>query len=100
VVAPGGVGTLLEFTYTWQLLQVKHISDISIILLGEMCFDFVEWIKKWPLKHKLLDPEDVEQLFLAKDIRKAFSVIKKAHELYDKENRVRLSKLHRIQKEE
>jgi len=87
VVAPGGVGTLLEFTYTWQLLQVKHISNIPIILLGEMWFDFLEWIKKWPLKHKLLDPEDVELLFLAKDIHEAFSVIKKAHELSMKKTR-------------
>jgi uncharacterized protein (TIGR00725 family) len=34
VVAPGGVGTLLEFLYTWQLVQVKHICEIPIILLG------------------------------------------------------------------
>ena len=25
VVAPGGIGTLLEFAYVWQLLQVGHM---------------------------------------------------------------------------
>jgi len=34
VVAPGGVGTLLELAYTWQFLQVKHILNIPVILLG------------------------------------------------------------------
>ncbi|MCS7138598.1 MAG: LOG family protein [Crenarchaeota archaeon] len=98
VVAPGGIGTLLEFTYTWQLLQVKHISNIPIILLGRMWFDFVKWVKKWPLKHKLIDPEDVELLFLAKDIHEAFSIIKKSYELYEKKREVRMSKLHEIRK--
>ncbi len=100
VVAPGGVGTLLEFIYTWQLLQVKHISNIPIILLGEMWFDFVGWIRKWPLKHKLMNSEDVDLLFLAENIHEAFSVIKKAYELYVKENRIRMSKLHEMQDKE
>ncbi|MCX8183528.1 MAG: LOG family protein [Crenarchaeota archaeon] len=100
VVAPGGVGTLLEFAYTWQLLQVKHISNIPIILLGRMWFDFVKWIRKWPLKQKLIDPKDVELLFLAKDIHEAFSVIQKAYELYERENRILMSELHKIQDKE
>jgi len=86
VVAPGGIGTLLEFAYTWQLLQVRHIHNIPVILLGEMWFDLVSWIKKWPLKHKLLDPEDVELLFLAKDHQEAFAVISEAYRSYKKGN--------------
>ena len=26
VVTPGGIGTLLELFYTWQLMQVGHIE--------------------------------------------------------------------------
>lgn len=100
IVAPGGVGTLLEFIYTWQLLQVKHISNIPVILLGEMWFDFVKWIRKWPLKYKLINPEDVNLIFLAEDIHEAFSVIKKAYELYEKEHGIRMSKLHEMQNKE
>lgn len=96
VVAPGGVGTLLEFAYTWQLLQVKHISNIPIILLGRMWFDFVKWIRKGPLKHGLINPEDVDMLFLAGDIHEAFSVIKNAYELYERENRIKMSELHEM----
>ncbi|MEM1530500.1 MAG: LOG family protein [Candidatus Bathyarchaeia archaeon] len=75
VVAPGGVGTLLELAYTWQLLQVKHISNIPVILLGDMWLDFLEWVKRWPLRQQLLDPEDVALLFPARNIKEAFEII-------------------------
>jgi len=32
VVTPGGIGTLLELFYTWQLMQVGHICKTPIIL--------------------------------------------------------------------
>jgi uncharacterized protein (TIGR00730 family) len=67
VVAPGGVGTLLELLYTWQLAQVKMARTIPIILLGEMWPEFIEWIRKWPLRHKLLDAADLDLLYLATD---------------------------------
>ena len=96
VVAPGGVGTLLEFAYTWQLLQVKHICNIPIILLGQMWTALFSWIEKWPLRHKLLDLEDVDLLFLAKDHHEAFTIINKAYKSYKKEKQVDLFKLHQI----
>ena len=34
VITPGGVGTMLEFFFTWQLLQVKKMSYKPIILFG------------------------------------------------------------------
>ncbi len=82
VVAPGGVGTLLELMYTWQLMQVKQICNIPLILLGDMWPDLVRWIKKWLLQNKLLDNNDVELLFLAKTYLDAFTIIKKAHQGY------------------
>ena len=82
VVAPGGVGTLLEFLYTWQLMQVKQICNVPIILLGEMWIDLINWVKKWPLKNELLNKEDVELLFLAKDSKEAFNIIQEAYSAY------------------
>jgi uncharacterized protein (TIGR00730 family) len=52
VVAPGGIGTVLELTMIWQLLQVKHVHDTPLILVGQMWAEFVEWAKK-----NLLKPE-------------------------------------------
>lgn len=80
VVAPGGVGTLLEFFYTWQLMQVKHICNMPIILLGEMWTELVAWIRKWPLEKKLLDPHDVDLLYLTRNCEEALEIIKAAYD--------------------
>ena len=46
VVVPGGIGTTLEAFMIWQLLQVRHIHNIPLIMVGEMWFDLVAWAKK------------------------------------------------------
>ena len=33
IVTSGGVGTLLELAYTWQLIQVGHLRKIPIVLV-------------------------------------------------------------------
>jgi hypothetical protein len=82
VVAPGGVGTLLELAYTWQLIQVKHICSIPVILLGDIWAEFIQWVKQGPLKERFLDHKDLYRLFLAEDNIAAFKIIKKFHEGY------------------
>lgn len=79
VVAPGGVGTLLELAYTWQLMQVQHISSIPIVLLGHMWEDFLRWVKQWPLEKQLINPEDYEMLFLVRTSDQAFEVVREAY---------------------
>jgi predicted Rossmann-fold nucleotide-binding protein len=34
VVVPGGIGTVLEAMLIWQLLQVRHLHDTSLICAG------------------------------------------------------------------
>lgn len=79
VVAPGGVGTLLELFYTWQLMQVRMIHGIPIILLGDMWIDFIRWIRKWPLKNGFLEQEDIDLLHLVNDAEEALTIIKKVY---------------------
>lgn len=79
VIAPGGVGTTLEFFYTWQLMQVKQTCSVPIIFLGGMWKGLIDWIKKNPLKNNLLDKEDLNSIFLAKDCKDAAKIIKAAH---------------------
>jgi uncharacterized protein (TIGR00730 family) len=43
VVAPGGIGTVLETMLIWQLLQVGHLRDTPLILVGQMWPGLVEW---------------------------------------------------------
>jgi uncharacterized protein (TIGR00730 family) len=53
VVAPGGIGTVLELTMIWQLLQVKHVHDTPLILIGKMWAELVDWAKRNLLKPEL-----------------------------------------------
>jgi uncharacterized protein (TIGR00730 family) len=46
VVAPGGIGTVLETMLIWQLLQVKHLEDAPLILVGKMWPGRVEWARE------------------------------------------------------
>jgi len=79
VVAPGGVGTLLEFIYSWQLVQVNHICHIPIILVGYMWHDFLRWMKKWPMKRGFLNPEEMGCLYSVDTVKEAMDIINKAH---------------------
>jgi len=82
VVAPGGVGTLLEFVYTWQLIQVKQICNIPIILLGDMWNEFMKWVESFPLNRNFLDKKDISMIFIAKDCFDAFRIIKRFYDGY------------------
>jgi predicted Rossmann-fold nucleotide-binding protein len=46
LVAPGGIGTLLEMTMIWQLLQVRHLDDVPLILVGPMWPELITWADK------------------------------------------------------
>lgn len=85
VVAPGGVGTLLEFFYSWQLVQVKQICNIPIILYGPMWDDLIVWLKKHPLKRGFLDKKDLDLLFVAKTPKEAMKIIDTVHKQYNEE---------------
>lgn len=87
VVAPGGVGTLLELFFSWQLMQVKHACNIPIILLGKQWKGLLKWLRKVPLKRKFFNKEDLDLLFVAKDAHEAMQIIEKTHEEYNKGNR-------------
>jgi uncharacterized protein (TIGR00725 family) len=60
IVAPGGIGTVLETTMVWQLLQVKHLDRMPLILVGKMWPGFVEWAQTEMLGFEtpLASPED------------------------------------------
>ena len=45
VVVPGGIGTVLETLMIWQLLQVRHVHNVPLILVGKMWSGLVEWAK-------------------------------------------------------
>ena len=46
IVTPGGIGSLLELSLAWQLLQVQHLYNTPLILIGKMWAELVEWARK------------------------------------------------------
>jgi len=82
VVAPGGVGTLLEFLYAWQLVQVHKVKEIPIILLGDHWHELLDWIKRNPVKHKLIGVNELEPVFCVKTAEDAMRIIRQARDAY------------------
>jgi uncharacterized protein (TIGR00730 family) len=45
IVVPGGIGTLLELSLAWQLLQVRKLYNTPLILVGKMWADLLQWAR-------------------------------------------------------
>ncbi|MAF50664.1 MAG: hypothetical protein CMH64_01100 [Nanoarchaeota archaeon] len=84
VVAPGGIGTLLELVYAWQLLQVKKKKGIPIILIGNQWKLLIQWMKQTQLKAKYIKKEDFDLVFPVKNIHEAMVIINDKYESYKK----------------
>jgi hypothetical protein len=80
VVCPGGIGTLLELFYTWQLVQVKQLCETPIILFGEMWSGLLEWLENEVLSRKLFSPKDMNHIFHLTSPADVVSLVKKIHD--------------------
>jgi uncharacterized protein (TIGR00730 family) len=59
VVAPGGIGTLLELLYVWQLLQVGMLDGRPVILLGTRFWEgLLDWMREQQLAGGLVSAHD------------------------------------------
>jgi predicted Rossmann-fold nucleotide-binding protein len=61
VVVPGGIGTVLETMMIWQLLQVGHLQNTTLILAGKMYAELIAWCRHHMLRPELhlAHPEDM-----------------------------------------
>jgi len=62
VVVPGGIGTVLELSMIWQLLQVRKLHQTPLILVGRMWADLIAWGRQHLLRpeFELAAPADLE----------------------------------------
>lgn len=81
VVAPGGIGTVLELTMIWQLLQVKHLHDTPLILVGKMWSGLVDWAKLSLLRPELplASPADLAIPKCVETADEAIALIREHH---------------------
>ncbi|MBX7137926.1 MAG: LOG family protein [Oligoflexia bacterium] len=93
ICTPGGVGTLLEFFFSWQLVQRKHMSERPIVLLGgEFWVDLIAWMKKKPLRDGLMDAPDFKYIHIVKTPEQAFEIISEHCREFHLANRKRSTK--------
>lgn len=81
IVAPGGIGTVLETTMIWQLLQVKHLNQTPLILVGKMWPGFIEWARTQmtAFEQPLASPEDFNIPVCVANGDEAIALIREHH---------------------
>jgi hypothetical protein len=50
IVVPGGIGTLLELSLAWQLLQVRKLYNTPLVLVGKMWPELIDWGRRFMLQ--------------------------------------------------
>lgn len=89
IVAPGGIGTVLELMYVWQLLQVGMIERRPLILLDQGFWSgLIVWMRNQQLRRGFIGAHDLDHVHLidspkevVKVIRAAVEEYKRSHEL-------------------
>jgi len=78
VVVPGGIGTLLEMSLAWQLLQVRKLYNTPLILVGEMWRELVEWGRRSMLRDglELANEVDFSIPHCVRDIEQGVALIR------------------------
>jgi hypothetical protein len=82
IVAPGGIGTVLETMMIWQLLQVRHLEDTPLILVGKMWPGLIEWARSTMVSFDppLASPEDMTIPRCAATADEAIAMIREHHD--------------------
>lgn len=80
IVAPGGIGTLLEATMIWQLLQVRQL-DVPLVFAGPMWNGLVDWTRAQMLRpgFELAGEQDLSIPICVDDAAGAVAVIREHH---------------------
>lgn len=81
IVAPGGIGTVLEAMMIWQLLQVRHLHDTPLIFAGPMWRGLVEWASAHMLRpgFELANPKDMRIPQCVDNADEAVAIVREEH---------------------
>jgi uncharacterized protein (TIGR00730 family) len=83
IVAPGGIGTVLELMYVWQLIQVGMIEPRPVLLLDRNFWSgLIAWMRDQQLGKAFIGLHDLECVHLVDTPREVEKVIQKALEEY------------------
>lgn len=90
IVVPGGIGTLLEFFYTWQLMQVTHIKPRPFFLLAndETWTSFLDWMRAYPLKNELMSVNDFALIKVVSSVAEVIEHLEPDIQRFRKDNKI------------
>lgn len=88
VVMPGGIGTLLELLFSWQLIQVGHIAQRPIILVGANFWSgLVQWVKSQLLSRELICARDISLVVILDTAEEVTEMIEAEYDKFKKINK-------------
>ena len=82
VIAPGGIGTVLESMMVWQLLQVGHLANTPLVFVGRMWQELVQWAHTYMLddpRLALVGRKDLEIPLCVENAAEATEAIRADH---------------------
>jgi hypothetical protein len=81
IVAPGGIGTVLEAMMIWQLLQVRHLEGTPFLMVGRMWPGLIDWARQTMLAsdQPFANPEDIDLPQCLATADDAIAVIREHH---------------------
>ena len=85
IVFPGGIGTALELFMVWQLLQVKHMREHPLILVGTMWNGLLEWARGTMVERGLASPPDLEIVRIVATSEEAIPIVAASYEHFKQE---------------
>jgi uncharacterized protein (TIGR00730 family) len=83
IVTPGGIGTCLELFFAWQLLQLGHITDRPMILIGrEFWKGLLEWFDEYLIARGLVSPGDKRWLHVVDTPEEVLAIVRPEYDKF------------------
>lgn len=88
IVVDGGIGTTLEAMMVWQLLQVRMLSDRTLVFVGPMWHGLRSWIQSDIIGRGLASPGDLDIAIWVDTIEEALEVVHRTRDEFLRRNKV------------
>jgi uncharacterized protein (TIGR00730 family) len=80
ICTPGGIGTILELFFVWQLIQVKHVAPRPVVLMEKAYWQgILDWMRAETCARGLMNTKDFDFIHLVDTPEEAFEIISAHH---------------------
>lgn len=83
IATPGGIGTVLELFFAWQLIQVRHLPPRPLVLMDKSYWTgLLDWMRAVPLERGLMSAKDFDVISIVDTPEEVFEIISAHHQEY------------------